>query len=416
MVFYFPQSGINTIPPLPNGDDVFIAPQVFVNQALFVSFAGHEIIVAGTIASASGFTINFPASISEGNRLTVESTGQVRLFGTDGAAVSFNAGGQELINHGLIRSEATGGLNAGVLVDASGTTNTRIVNTGTISADDAAIYTRNGSVSPGVPTVILENSGRLEGRVFSYTNESGAVHDRITNSGLMIGNILLGDGNDRYDGRLGSVKGTVSGGNGNDTVLGGKASETLRGDAGNDTLNGGGGNDALGGGDGTDKLNGAAGNDTLSGGSGKDTLSGDDGNDTLSGNTGDDTLKGGAGNDILNGGAGKDTMTGGNGVDFFRFNTALGSTNIDAITDFKVNADKIQLENAIFKAIGASLTASEFVANASGIAQNASQHIIYETDTGKLFYDADGKGGAAKVQFATLSAGLALDHLDFLVI
>jgi Ca2+-binding RTX toxin-like protein len=36
--------------------------------------------------------------------------------------------------------------------------------------------------------------------------------------------------------------------------------------------------------------------------------------------------------------------------------------------------------------------------------------------TGALFYDADGAGGNAQVQFATLSPGLALTHLDFLVV
>jgi Ca2+-binding RTX toxin-like protein len=56
------------------------------------------------------------------------------------------------------------------------------------------------------------------------------------------------------------------------------------------------------------------------------------------------------------------------------------------------------------------------VANASGAATNGSQHILYDTTDGRLFYDADGNGGQARVHFATLNAGLALDHLDFLVI
>jgi Ca2+-binding RTX toxin-like protein len=100
----------------------------------------------------------------------------------------------------------------------------------------------------------------------------------------------------------------------------------------------------------------------------------------------------------------------------FRFNTALGANNVDTITDFKVNVDEIELDNAIFKVLGTSLTASEFVANASGTAQNGAQHILYDTTDGRLFYDADGQGGQARVHFATLKAGLALDHLDFDVI
>jgi Ca2+-binding RTX toxin-like protein len=49
-------------------------------------------------------------------------------------------------------------------------------------------------------------------------------------------------------------------------------------------------------------------------------------------------------------------------------------------------------------------------------ATNGLQHILYDTTDGRLFFDADGAGGQAKVHFATLSAGLALDQLDFLVI
>jgi Ca2+-binding RTX toxin-like protein len=62
------------------------------------------------------------------------------------------------------------------------------------------------------------------------------------------------------------------------------------------------------------------------------------------------------------------------------------------------------------------LGAAAFARNASGDARDASDRVIYETDTGKLFYDADGKGGAAKVHFATLNAGLNLTSADFFVV
>jgi serralysin len=145
------------------------------------------------------------------------------------------------------------------------------------------------------------------------------------------------------------------------------------------------------------------------------TLTGN-GNINATGNSLENLLTGNAGKNVLNGGTNNDTLTGAGGIDVFRFNTALGTNNVDRVTDFQVNVDKMQLENAIFNAIGASLTADEFVANTNGAAANGSQHILYDTTDGGLFYDADGIGGQAKTHFATLNAGLALDQLDFLVI
>lgn len=45
-------------------------------------------------------------------------------------------------------------------------------------------------------------------------------------------------------------------------------------------------------------------------------------------------------------------------------------------------------------------------------AADASDRIIYNGDTGTLFFDQDGSG-AAKVQFATLDSGLAMSNQDF---
>ena len=145
------------------------------------------------------------------------------------------------------------------------------------------------------------------------------------------------------------------------------------------------------------------------------TLSGT-GNINAGGNSLDNKLTGNGGNNTLNGGKGNDILTGGGGVDFFKFDAALGANNVDTITDFQVNVDKILLDGAIFAAVGTSLTASEFVASATGAATTDAQHILYNTSNGRLYFDADGSGAQERMHFATLSAGLALDHLDFLVI
>ncbi len=128
-------------------------------------------------------------------------------------------------------------------------------------------------------------------------------------------------------------------------------------------------------------------------------------------------LTGNASNNVLNGGTGSDTMLGGAGNDTFVFNTALGASNIDRIADFIVVADTIHLENAIFTALTAgTLTAAAFVRNMSGDASDASDRIIYEYDTGNLYYDRDGTGAAARVHFATIATSLAVTSADFFVI
>lgn len=109
--------------------------------------------------------------------------------------------------------------------------------------------------------------------------------------------------------------------------------------------------------------------------------------------------------DILVGGAGLDALTGGAGVDAFVFDQAVGATNIDTITDFSVTeGDHIYLNLSVFKGLGkvdGSLQASQFVAG--GGAVTADQRMIYDVQTGQLFYDADGTGKGAQVLIATLS-------------
>ena len=205
---------------------------------------------------------------------------------------------------------------------------------------------------------------------------------------------------------------------GNDTINGAEGNDLLKGFKGNDRLYGGEGNDRLYGDQGNDRLFGEAGNDRLYGGAGKDTLNGGEGNDRLFGDAGADVLTGGSGNDTLNGGTGKDKLTGGAGKDVFVFDTALGKSNVDTVTDFNVVDDMIHLDNAIFKGIAnGSLAASRFASNNSGNAQDGKDRIIYEEDTGKLFYDRDGNGNNySKVHFATLDDGLSLTHADFFIL
>jgi Ca2+-binding RTX toxin-like protein len=139
---------------------------------------------------------------------------------------------------------------------------------------------------------------------------------------------------------------------------------------------------------------------------------------TVTGSNLGDLLNGTDFADTLNGSGGADELAGGLGNDIFMFNTAIGGGNIDDITDFSVADDTIRLDNAIFASIAGTgvLTAAQFVANASGTALDADDHIIYETDTGWLIYDANGSTAGGRYLVATLDAGLAITNADFFIV
>ncbi|MGO4837144.1 calcium-binding protein, partial [Rhizobiaceae sp. 2RAB30] len=220
------------------------------------------------------------------------------------------------------------------------------------------------------------------------------------------------------------------------TGVGNSLNNTITGTAWGNTLSGGAGNDTLRGGYGRDTLIGGVGNDTYVLEDAADVIKDDAGidlvistvsqsltkyasienlalrgasaingsgnilNNVIAGNDAANVLNGVGGNDVLYGGLGHDTLIGGAGSDSFVLNTALNaSTNVDRISDFNVAADTIRLDNAVMAGLGlatGTLAAGKFWKSASGLAHDADDRIIYETDTGKLFYDANGKasGGA----------------------
>ena len=136
--------------------------------------------------------------------------------------------------------------------------------------------------------------------------------------------------------------------------------------------------------------------------------------DSLTGNSTANFLYGFSGKDTLDGGGGNDTLTGGLGRDTFRFSSKPNSkSNRDRITDFNVVEDRIQLENAVFTALPTTgtLAARAFISGSSFT--TTAQRIRYESTTGNLFYDPDGNGTAASVNFAILSTGLAMTNAQF---
>jgi Ca2+-binding RTX toxin-like protein len=160
---------------------------------------------------------------------------------------------------------------------------------------------------------------------------------------------------------------------------------------------------------------GSAGNDSFLGASGNNKVRGGAGLDWLQGGSGNDALYGGAAIDRLQGDGGNDALYGGANTDAFVFDLKPTKRNKDTIKDFSVKDDFIMLENAHFK-VGGSLSSAEFRVNTTGKAQDRSDKVIYDKDSGVLYYDADGTGSKAGVAFATISKNLKLKHYDFDVI
>jgi Ca2+-binding RTX toxin-like protein len=136
---------------------------------------------------------------------------------------------------------------------------------------------------------------------------------------------------------------------------------------------------------------------------------------TITGTANADVILGGTGADTLTGGDGVDTITGGSGNDTFTVGMGLG--DLDVITDFAAG-DKLALDittpaaNTYAEvAVGAVATTDELVvitgagaANAAALygagtfAANSEVVIIFfdtDTNTAKLYYDADGENGGA---------------------
>jgi serralysin len=283
--------------------------------------------------------------------------------------------------------------------------------------------------------------------------------------------VRLNQGNDTFDGN--DYNDVIRAGYGNDLVIGYAGNDTLLGDQGDDTIGGGYGNDILIGGDGYDTasfggvstnyiftlnydgsvtvtdLVGGWGSDIISGVealyfdngtfslssllpanppppptpeevyAGSDTLKGTSGSNTLKGYNGNDKLYGQGGNDFLFGGAGNDTLYGGTGKDAFVFDTKANTrTNKDAIKDFKVVDDTVRLDNAVFTKVGSNgtLKSSAFWTNNTGKAHDKDDRIIYDKDSGVLYYDADGSGKGAAVAFATIAKKLGMTNKDFYII
>lgn len=133
---------------------------------------------------------------------------------------------------------------------------------------------------------------------------------------------------------------------------------------------------------------------------------------------GDDVYKNKGGTaELVYGRQGNDLLIAGESVDQFVFDRVLdAATNVDTIEGFETGVDKLLLDMSIFKSltdVGA-LAQGNFVEGDAAV--DSDDFIIYDPDTGAIYYDKSGAGGSDPVQFARVEPGLDMSHSDFVVI
>jgi serralysin len=324
------------------------------------------------------------------------SSGSDYLMGYGGRDTLFGDGGNDTLN---------GGSGSDVMLGDTGD-DVYIVD----SYRDVAWEYENDGLDTVKSSVSYELSNNVERLILTGIEDVDATGNALANS--LVGNVA----NNVLDGKSGAD--TMSGGKGNDTYVLDNAGDVVIEAAG-------GGTDLVKSsvswtmGANVDKvaLIGSA-NISAAGNTLNNTMLGNTGNNSLNGGAGNDAIGGGNGNDKLYGGLGNDMLTGGAGKDTFVFHTALNaSTNIDKITDFSRADDVMQIDNALFLGLAAGQLASSMFKDVTLGPKDASDRILYNSDTGSLFFDRDGSGSTyAAVKFATLSGTPTLTAADFFVI
>ncbi|MEQ1598054.1 MAG: hypothetical protein ABL880_01680 [Methylotenera sp.] len=365
---------------------------------------GSVVIPSATLATNIALT-GMLASIEN---LDISLTGSTRLdlTGNDADNKLTGNAANNVIDGALGADTMLGGAGNDIYItDNAGDIVTELLNAGIDTVQSSVTYSLFDTDGAGL------NGGNVENLTLTgITNIDG--------TGNALANLLIGnDGNNQLIGLAGID--TLIGGLGIDLLIGGDGNDTYEVDETNDVVQE---DSALAAG-GVDIVRAKASftlsanveNLTLIGlannninGSGNalnNIIIGDDGNNTLSGDAGNDSLTGGLGNDTLIGGLGIDTLIGGAGNDAFVFDTLLNAiTNKDTIQGFNVAEDQILLDFTIFDTLGTNLDVIEYRSGAGvTTAATANQHIIFNTTNGALYYDADGVGGQAAIQFATLT-------------
>ncbi|MDP9911823.1 VCBS repeat-containing protein [Variovorax boronicumulans] len=416
----------------------------------------------GTISFTSGSTAgatagSFQYTVSDGAGGTTMATATIDIRAVSGGngADTIDLGATGAYQASFIdgrggADDLTGGVGGDVFIGGSGNGADTLLGA---SGNDLLIGgDGNDTLSGGAGNDVLRgglgSNDSMDGGdgsedLLDFSDGSVAVNFTLVQSAaptsIVNGTAGLGN-NDTYQ----NIEGVIGTGLA-DTLTGSASNDIIRGGAGNDTLDGAGGTgDLLDFSDGTAGLTftltqsssttsfnasaaglgtdgyknfegviGTAFGDTITGSASNDQLRGGGGNDVINGLAGDDRIVGGTGADLLTGGADNDT---------FVFDSAPNA--VDSVTDFNASGsaasgDLIELSRGTFTALttasGSTLSAAEFASlngGGAGDTVGAGVHVIYDSATGNLYYDADGLGAANRTLVATLTLSNPADTFD----
>jgi Ca2+-binding RTX toxin-like protein len=356
-----------------------------------------------TLFSVSGLSIPVERTFDDdddvGAFLGHLFSGDDSIEGTNGVDTLYGYGGDDILDGKAGADTLTGGVGDDTyVIDDLGDQIVELEGQGS----DTVRLALAGSGSTTL-TDNVENGILLDGVNWSLT---GNDLDNYLRGNALDNTLSGGDGDDVLDGKGGAD--LLTGGEGDDVYIIESLGDTLveESDAGHDLVRVGirtrGGGFTL-----ADNVEDAVLTApvafTLVGNDLDNSLTGNYRTDSLLGGAGDDVLDGRRGADRLVGGAGNDALRGGAGADQFVFDSALnGVSNVDQVLDFAAG-DRLVLNDAIFGALAGGVSAAHLASGAGlSAATTASQHLLYDTTSGSLYYDADGAGGSAATLFAVL--------------
>ena len=313
-----------------------------------------KVEAGGSIHAYSGIAVY-------GDKTTVQNLGHITA---EHLGIYVNADDTEVLNTGAITA------NVGVYFENTNG-NSVFSNTGTITADRGFVAQKGGAyISLGATSLIdtksigielsenpatanlITNGGLIKSADIAIQGNS--TSDRIENTGTIKGKIVLGDGDDMFDNRGGTIDHAVDGGAGNDFYVFGTTKFAIIDSSGNDTI-GTGFSYTLAADNmienlylvGSENINGT-GNafvNTITGNVGNNVLYGGNDSivDTLTGYKGNDTYVLGSGHDVVSEVGKSDVQSTDSGVDTI---TSTISRSARARRPIDVNSSRVTDEDA----------------------------------------------------------------------